>query len=106
MFPPRFPVRWLQQWWRRHFGAGRPVRSARRLRRPPTRLLLEGLETRLAPAVSFSIADPAPFPEGDTGTTDLIFLVTRSGDLAPPLQADFTTQDGTRVTRAHAATHY
>src|SRR5262245_11472971 len=65
------------------------------------RLYLEALERRLAPAITLSIA-PAALPEGDFGTTDMVFVVTRSGDTAPAVQVDFATQDGT----AHAGTDY
>jgi hypothetical protein len=56
---------------------------------------VERLEDRLAPSVTLSISDPAPFTEPDTGTTDGIFVVTRSGDPAPAVQVDYATQDGT-----------
>ncbi|MEA3212589.1 MAG: large repetitive protein [Chthoniobacter sp.] len=42
-----------------------------------------------------SIADPVPITEGDTGTTNLIFVVTRSGDTGPAVTVDFQTVDGT-----------
>lgn len=67
---------------------------------------VERLENRLAPSVSLSISNPAPFPEGDTGTSDMMFVVTRSGDLGPAVQVDFTTQDGTGANGAHAGTDY
>jgi hypothetical protein len=68
-------------------------KTARSLR--PRRLWLEALENRLAPTVNLSIANPQPINEGDSGTTDQVFVVTRSGDLAPIVQADYTTVDGT-----------
>jgi hypothetical protein len=63
-------------------------------------LFVEALERRLAPAITFSVANPMPFPEGASGT--MMFVVTRSGDTAPAVQVDYTTQDGT----AHASTDY
>src|SRR5262249_21780977 len=54
------------------------------------------------PTVSFSISDPAPFPEGDSGTSNMLFMVTRSGDLTPAVQVNFATQNGT----APAGTDY
>jgi hypothetical protein len=56
--------------------------------------------------VSLSISNPFPFPEGDTGTSDMLFVVTRSGDLAPTVRVDFATQDGTGVNGARAGTDY
>jgi hypothetical protein len=63
---------------------------------------LEILEERLAPTINLSITDPAPFPKGDVGTSMGMFVITRSGDLAPPVQVHYATQDGT----AHAGTDY
>ena len=77
---------------------------SRRRRLPPrtSRSLLEILESRLAPSVTLSISSPQPFPEGDSGTSNMVFVVMRSGDLAPAVQANYTTVDGT----AHAGTDY
>src|SRR5262249_52339669 len=105
-FGGRWPM--LRSWlaclrcWLGHSQGHRParVRSAptRSNRgRPRLRLLLEELEPRLAPVVDFSISHPLPFPEGDSGTTNMMFAVTRSGDLPPAVQVDYTTQDGTAV---------
>src|SRR5262249_41696343 len=105
MVPLRAPLRWLRQWWLRYFGPGLPLHSGRRLRQP-SRPLLEPLESRLAPTVSFSISDPAPFAERDSGTSNLMFVVTRSGDTAPAVQVNCTTQDGTGANAAHAGTDY
>jgi Ca2+-binding RTX toxin-like protein len=80
---------------------GRP--GARRTRR---RLMLEGLEHRLAPTVNFTISNPLPFPEGDSGASNMTFLVTRSGDTAVAAQVDYATQDGTGPNGAHAGTDY
>jgi hypothetical protein len=71
-------------------------------RRPHGRLYLEILERRLAPAITLSVSSPTPIPEGDSGTTDMMFVVTRSGDTEPAVQVDYATQDGT----AHAGTDY
>src|SRR5262245_43942370 len=77
---------------------GRQPDARRREYRPR----LEGLELRLAPAISLAISQPAPFPEGDSGTSLGMFVVTRSGDLVPSVSVDFATQDGT----AKAGTDY
>jgi hypothetical protein len=75
-------------------------------RRPSVRPYLEGLETRLAPAITLSVANPQPFPEGDSGTTNMVFVVTRSGDTEPAVQVNYATQDGTGPNGAHAGTDY
>ena len=76
--------------------------------RPPWRRRpwLEVLEGRLAPTVSLSVSDPAPFPKPDTGQLMGIFVVTRSGDRAPEVLVDYQTQDGVGATGAHAGTDY
>ena len=71
-----------------HYGSSRPW--------------LETLEWRLAPAITLSISNPAPFPKGDSGTSLGMFVVTRSGDLSPAVQVDFATRNGT----AHAGSDY
>src|SRR5262249_19826044 len=66
------------------------------------RLHLEALEIRLAPAapvITFSVANPLPFP---AGAGSMMFVVTRAGDTAPAVQVNFATQDGT----AHAGIDY
>src|SRR5262245_17857719 len=76
-------------------------RGDRRPRSKPRRFLLEHrleeLEPRLvlAVGVGLSIADPVPITEGDSGMTNLVFVVTRSGDLGPALTVQFQTVDGT-----------
>jgi hypothetical protein len=96
---PWMPFSGLRNWWRFTMAPKlrRPWRVPRPL--PPGRYrpLLESLEQRLAPTVTLSVSNPGPFPEGDTGTTNMMFVVTRSGDLAPAVRADYTTQDGTAV---------
>ena len=83
------------------------TRSARRDRPPrPCRPWLDVLERRLAPTVTLSVSDPAPFPKPDTGQLMGMFVVTRSGDAAPAVQLDFATQDGTGPNGAHAGTDY
>jgi hypothetical protein len=76
--------------------------SSRRFFRPA----LESLECRLPPTVTLSISDPLPFPKPDTGQLTGMFVVTRSGDLAPAVQVDYATQDGTGPNGAHAGTDY
>jgi hypothetical protein len=49
-----------------------------------------------------SIASPAPLLEGDSGTSNMIFTVTRSGDLSSSMAVDYATADGT----AKAGTDY
>jgi hypothetical protein len=69
--PSRFP-------WR-EFLSRRSRRSAALREWHPS---LECLEDRLAPSITLSISDPAPFTQPDSGTTDMIFVVTRSARLA------------------------
>ncbi len=66
----------------------------------------ETLEERLAPAVTLSISNPMPFPKPDTGQMMGLFVVTRSGDLAPAVQVHYQTQDGTGTDGAHAGVDY
>jgi hypothetical protein len=68
--------------------------------------LLEALEGRLAPTVMLSISNPVPFPKPDTGQIQGMFVVMRSGDLAPVVQVDYATQDGTGANGAHAGIDY
>jgi hypothetical protein len=96
-------------WWQRvrklldqAAGRGRARGRRRAGHRPRGWLHLQELERRLAPAITLSVANPIPFPKGGSGTTNMMFVVTRSGDTAPAVQVDFATQDGT----AHAATDY
>ncbi len=88
--------------------ARRGRRSGQRPDRRPRfhRPWFEILEGRLAPTVTLSIGDPVPFPKPDTGQYQGMFVVTRSGDLAPAVQVDYHTQDGTGSNGAHAGTDY
>jgi hypothetical protein len=79
-----------------------PRTSVRRLVRP----LLEVLEARLPPTVNLSISNPTPFPKPDTGQLLGMFVVIRSGDLAPAVRVDYATQDGSGANGAHAGTDY
>ena len=92
-------ARSLSRWWSRSNSGttGWAGRAAGPRGRPRTRLRLIALEDRLAPTVNLSIASPVPFAEGDSGTTNLIFMVTRSGDTAPPLTVNYATQNGTAL---------
>ncbi len=83
----------------------------RRDRRPdprwrPYQPRLEDLEGRLAPTVTLSISNPAPFPKPESGQLMGLFVVTRSGDLMPLVQVNYQTQDGSGPTGAHAGTDY
>lgn len=80
-----------------HSLTGRSQRRAASRKRIRRSVHLEWLEDRLAPAVTLSISNPAPFPEGNTGTTNMLFTVTRSGDLAAQVQVDYATQNGTAI---------
>src|SRR5579883_3382642 len=88
--------------------ARRGRRSGHRPDRRPQfhRPWFEVLEGRLAPTVTLSISDPAPFPKPDTGQILGMFVVTRSGDLSPTVQVDYHTQDGTGANGAHAGVDY
>ncbi len=58
---------------------------------------IEPLETRIAPA-TLSIASPAGIKEGDSGATDLTFLVTLTSDATSEVTVHFSTADGTATT--------
>src|SRR5262245_61607766 len=92
-----------RSWIRKLFA--RPPRPARKA---PARCrpAVEALEDRLAPAVTLSVSDPLPLPEGDSGTSTMVFVVTRSGDLSPAVQVSYATQDGAGPTGAKAGTDY
>jgi hypothetical protein len=57
----------------------------------------EELEGRWLPSVSLAIASPQPIQQGSSGTTNLLFSVTRSGDQAPEVKVDYNTANGTAV---------
>jgi hypothetical protein len=87
--------------------AGRSHRLRRRLClgwQSPGRQVsgIESLEQRWMLAVTISVSNPAPFTEPDSGTSDMVFIVTRSGNTAPDVKVDYTAVDGT----AHAGTDY
>ncbi len=89
-------------------AARRGRRSGHRPDRRPQlyRPWFEILEGRLAPTVTLSISNPAPFPKPDTGQMTGMFVVTRSGDLEAPILVDYTTQDGSGAQGAHAGIDY
>src|SRR5262249_59064317 len=57
-------------------------------------------------AVTLWISSRQPLPEGDSGTSNMVFVVTRSGELSAPVQVDYATQDGTGPNGAKAGTDY
>ena len=75
-----------------------------RTRRPVrvSRLLLEELEDRLAPAAFLSIANTTAIEPMPGGTVDMDFTVTRTGDLTSQITVSYTTVPGT----AHAGTDF
>ena len=66
-------------------------RSAHVLRMQPETLLLED---RVMPVVNLSVSD-LTIVEGDAGTKDALFTVTRSGDSNAAFTVDYQTEDGT-----------
>src|SRR5579872_7488759 len=56
---------------------------------------IECLERRRLLAATLSVSNPVPFSEGDAGTSNMVFVVTRSGDTAPEIKVNFATIDGT-----------
>ena len=56
--------------------------------------LIEPLEARIAPA-AFSIVSPAAIQEGNSGTRDLVFTVTVTGEHPSNVSVAFATADGT-----------
>ena len=90
----------LRNWWRlvSALKSGRPRRPSRDVRpRSAGRGCWKRVESRLVPTVTLSVATPVPFPEGDFGTTNMLFVVTRSGDLPPAVQVNYTTVNGTAI---------
>src|SRR6185369_14135183 len=74
---------------------GRQHRSTGTRGRPVcTVASFEHLEELLVLSASLTVNNPAPYFEGNTNTSDMVFTVTRSGDLAPTVKVDFATQDG------------
>src|SRR5262249_15049248 len=57
-------------------------------------------------AVTLWISSRQPLPEGDSGTSNMVFVVTRSGELSAPVQVDYATQDGTGPNGAKAGSDY
>ncbi|HYT92180.1 MAG TPA: FG-GAP-like repeat-containing protein, partial [Gemmataceae bacterium] len=59
------------------------------------------MEDRLTPSVSFVLGNPVPAPP-----SSMLFTVTRTGDLTPAVQVNYTTLDGSGSNAAHAGTDY
>ncbi|MBS0267338.1 MAG: VCBS repeat-containing protein, partial [Planctomycetes bacterium] len=76
-------------------------RSRRRLRRRPNDapfyLVAEVLAPRELLSVTLSVSNPIPLPEGDSGTSNMVFVVTRSGDTSLDVQANYQTYNGTAI---------
>src|SRR5436190_1131630 len=81
--------RWIPQNKRRGKGHRPPT-----WRRGPC---VETLEERVVPTISLSVTAPSPLPEGDSGTSNMVFAIMRSGDLTPSFSVSYTTQDGTAI---------
>lgn len=58
---------------------------------------LEVLENRQLLSVNLSVSNPTPLQEGDSGTTNMVFVVSRSGDATAEIEVNYTTVDGTAV---------
>jgi hypothetical protein len=82
---PHAWLRFLQQWIKPNSSA------PRRKRRSPR---VEELEPRLLLASSLRISD-ASLVEGNSGQSNMLFTVTRSGDLSTALAVTYATADGT-----------
>jgi hypothetical protein len=93
MLPPRTFRRWLGNFWLPDLTPRHPSRT----RRVPCRLLLESLEDRTTPSVTFLLGPPVPAPPGAVQ-----FTAIRAGDPAPAVQVNYATVDGS----AHAGTDY
>jgi hypothetical protein len=83
-------LNWIARWWLSRLA--RAPRTPRRSRtKQPRRAhpILEELERRWLPAVTLSVSDPLPFPEGDSGTfgggTTFATTTDANGRAAAPL---------------------
>src|SRR5262249_35634949 len=103
--PRRFPMT-VRSWFGKLLGRKAGPLSTPQPAPRRARLAVEALEDRLAPAVSLSISSPLPLPEGDSGSSNLVFVVTRSGDLSPSVQVNYATQDGSGPNGAKAGSDY
>jgi hypothetical protein len=56
---------------------------------------LEEMERRLAPAATISLSEGSAIEPMPTGTVDLVFTATRTGDLASQVTVAYTTVAGT-----------
>ena len=74
-------------------GGGRGMRALSGRRK---QCLAEALEGRVMLAGTLSVGD-ASVVEGDSGTVETVFTVTRSGDVSEALDVSYNTSDGTAV---------
>lgn len=81
-----------RRWWKRS-SLSQPVRIDRPVER---RLRLEGLEPRDLPANTLSIGD-AVLVEGNSGSANMVFTLTRTGDTTTDWTVDYHTVAGTAV---------
>ncbi len=87
----------FQHWKLSTVRVHRSKKFARDQRR--SRLLLETMECRRLLAGSLSISDVS-IEEGDSGTTEFVFTVTRSGDTTGEVTVDYSTEDGTAISES------
>jgi hypothetical protein len=71
--------------------------TVKRRHRQRVRPVLEPLENRMAPAVTFSIATANNIVLGTGGTADMDFTVTRTGDLGSQLTVGYKTVAGSAL---------
>lgn len=58
------------------------------------------LEKRRMLSVTLSVSNPAPLAEGDFGTTNMPFVITRSGNTTADVLVSYNTVDGTALAGA------
>src|SRR5579872_4146599 len=58
---------------------------------------IESLEKRRLLAVTLAVSNPLPFNEGNSGTSSMVFVVTRSGDATPEVEVNYQTVNGTAI---------
>src|SRR5262249_50983180 len=82
--------RCLRRWWKGSFGVNQAIRS-----RGFSAFGVELLEDRSVPATTISISDASIAEPAANGTANLVFTLTRVGDLTDVLALHYATVAGT-----------